>query len=115
MMYGVPNMKTDKEDIVQRRVDLMAAEGITFVTSAHVGRNVDMGELRCAWMPWLRPAPRHACVRLLQHLACLACGLPTARCSLVPPRRALAGTPMTRWCWPPAPQSRATCRSRAAT
>lgn len=25
-MYGVPNMKTDKIDVVQRRVDLMAAE-----------------------------------------------------------------------------------------
>eukprot|EP00850_Spirogloea_muscicola_P006153 SM000029S10448 [mRNA] locus=s29:251852:264982:+ [translate_table: standard] len=37
MMYGVPNMKTDKELVVQRRVDLMAAEGIRFVTQAHVG------------------------------------------------------------------------------
>ncbi|CAI5975562.1 unnamed protein product [Closterium sp. NIES-65] len=37
MMYGVPNMKTDKTHVVQRRVDLMAAEGITFVTNAHVG------------------------------------------------------------------------------
>lgn len=26
MMYGVPNMKTDKTDIVQRRVNLMAEE-----------------------------------------------------------------------------------------
>lgn len=37
MMYGVPNMKTDKIDIVQRRVDLMAAEGVQFVVNAHVG------------------------------------------------------------------------------
>jgi glutamate synthase (NADPH/NADH) len=37
MMYGVPNMKTDKEHIVQRRVDLMAAEGVQFVVTAHVG------------------------------------------------------------------------------
>ncbi|CAI5493255.1 unnamed protein product [Closterium sp. Naga37s-1] len=37
MMYGVPNMKTDKTHVVQRRVDLMAAEGITFVTNAHAG------------------------------------------------------------------------------
>ena len=42
MMYGVPNMKTDKMDIVQRRVDLMAAEGVTFVTNAHIGREVDV-------------------------------------------------------------------------
>ncbi|KAL5719198.1 alanine dehydrogenase [Ranunculus cassubicifolius] len=37
MMYGVPNMKTDKIDIVQRRVDLMTKEGINFVVNAHVG------------------------------------------------------------------------------
>lgn len=37
MMYGVPNMKTDKIDVVQRRVDLMAAEGVQFVVNAHVG------------------------------------------------------------------------------
>lgn len=37
MMYGVPNMKTDKEHIVQRRVDLMADEGVQFVVNAHVG------------------------------------------------------------------------------
>lgn len=41
MMYGVPNMKTDKEGVVQRRVDLMAAEGVTFVTSAHVGADAE--------------------------------------------------------------------------
>ncbi|MCO5549339.1 hypothetical protein L7F22_002808 [Adiantum nelumboides] len=37
MMYGVPNMKTDKMEVVQRRVDLMAAEGIKFVVNANVG------------------------------------------------------------------------------
>lgn len=37
MMYGVPNMKTDKIGVVQRRVNLMAEEGITFVVNAHVG------------------------------------------------------------------------------
>ncbi|EIE24001.1 glutamate synthase, NADH-dependent [Coccomyxa subellipsoidea C-169] len=46
MMYGVPNMKTDKTDVVQRRVDLMAAEGVRFVTNAHVGKNVDMKDVR---------------------------------------------------------------------
>jgi glutamate synthase (NADPH/NADH) len=46
MMYGVPNMKTDKVDVVQRRVDLMAAEGVTFVTSAHVGRDIDVKGIR---------------------------------------------------------------------
>ncbi|ONK69929.1 uncharacterized protein A4U43_C05F28330 [Asparagus officinalis] len=41
MMYGVPNMKADKTDIVQRRVDLMAKEGVKFVVNAHVGKDSD--------------------------------------------------------------------------
>jgi glutamate synthase (NADPH/NADH) small chain len=36
LMYGIPNMKLDKR-LVQRRVDLMAAEGVRFVTSCEVG------------------------------------------------------------------------------
>ena len=36
LMYGIPNMKLDK-GIVQRRVDLMAAEGVEFVVNADVG------------------------------------------------------------------------------
>lgn len=45
LMYGIPNMKLDKK-IVQRRVDLMAAEGITFVTNAHIGADVDAIKIR---------------------------------------------------------------------
>ncbi|XP_059431841.1 glutamate synthase [NADH], amyloplastic-like [Corylus avellana] len=37
MMYGVPNMKTDKVDVVLRRVNLMAQEGVNFVVNASVG------------------------------------------------------------------------------
>ena len=40
LMYGIPNMKLGK-DVVQRRVDLMHAEGIEFVTNADVGGNGD--------------------------------------------------------------------------
>ncbi len=36
LMYGIPNMKLDKQ-IVQRRVDLMAEEGVDFVTRTDVG------------------------------------------------------------------------------
>jgi glutamate synthase (NADPH/NADH) small chain len=36
LMYGIPNMKLDKK-IVQRRIDLMAADGVTFVANTHVG------------------------------------------------------------------------------
>ncbi|XWS48539.1 hypothetical protein CRYUN_Cryun13aG0086800 [Craigia yunnanensis] len=37
MMYGVPNMKADKVDVVQRRVNLMTDEGVKFVVNANVG------------------------------------------------------------------------------
>jgi glutamate synthase (NADPH/NADH) small chain len=38
LMYGIPNMKLDKK-VVQRRVDILAAEGIQFVTHTEVGKN----------------------------------------------------------------------------
>ena len=44
LMYGIPNMKLDKK-IVERRVSLMKAEGVTFITNADVGRNVDAKQL----------------------------------------------------------------------
>ena len=31
MMYGVPNMKTDKQDVVQRRVDLMVRTALSLL------------------------------------------------------------------------------------
>nr|GFA72324.1 glutamate synthase 1 [NADH], chloroplastic isoform X1 [Tanacetum cinerariifolium] len=36
MMYG-PNMKADKINVMQRRVDLLAKEGVNFVVNANVG------------------------------------------------------------------------------
>ena len=39
MMYGVPNMKADKVDVVQRRVDLMEKEGVNFVVNANIGKD----------------------------------------------------------------------------
>ncbi len=39
LMYGIPNMKLDKKAVVQRRIDQMTAEGITFLTSTEVGKN----------------------------------------------------------------------------
>ncbi len=44
LMYGIPNMKLDKA-IVQRRLDLMAAEGITFVTQTEVGKDLPAQQL----------------------------------------------------------------------
>jgi len=45
MRYGIPDFKLGK-DVVQRRCDLMAAEGVTFRTSAEVGVNVPVSELK---------------------------------------------------------------------
>jgi glutamate synthase (NADPH) small chain len=45
LMYGIPNMKLDKQ-VVNRRIDLLKASGIEFVTNADVGRNVDAAKLR---------------------------------------------------------------------
>lgn len=46
LMYGIPNMKLDKQEVVQRRVDLMAAEGIEFVTGVEVGKDISAETLR---------------------------------------------------------------------
>lgn len=45
MMYGVPNMKTDKIDVIQRRVDIMEKEGIRFITNAHIGKDLSVKTL----------------------------------------------------------------------
>ncbi|MFD0695520.1 glutamate synthase subunit beta [Paenibacillus sp. GCM10027628] len=45
LMYGIPNMKLDKK-YVQRRVDLLEAEGVTFITGAHVGVNYPIEKLQ---------------------------------------------------------------------
>jgi len=44
LTYGIPNMKLEKS-VVDRRVDLLRAEGIEFVTSANVGVDVSVEEL----------------------------------------------------------------------
>jgi glutamate synthase (NADPH/NADH) small chain len=45
LMYGIPPMKLDKR-VVDRRVKLMADEGITFATSTWVGRDYPTDRLR---------------------------------------------------------------------
>ncbi len=45
LSLGIPDFKLDKA-IVQRRVDLMAEEGIEFKTGAHVGVNLPVDEIR---------------------------------------------------------------------
>ena len=46
LMYGIPNMKLDKREVVERRVNLMRDEGIKFVTNAHIGVTHDIADIR---------------------------------------------------------------------
>ncbi|HEY7090836.1 MAG TPA: glutamate synthase subunit beta, partial [Tepidisphaeraceae bacterium] len=45
LMYGIPNFKLEKR-IVERRVKLLEAEGVKFVTNANVGKNIKIEKLR---------------------------------------------------------------------
>ncbi len=83
-MYGIPNMKLDK-GVVQRRVDLLAAEGVEFVTCAHVGRQEDF--------------PSGHMTQIMQERGC--------QVKFIDPQQ--AARPNTTPCsWPPAPPSRST-------
>jgi glutamate synthase (NADPH) small chain len=46
LMYGIPNMKLDKQVVVQRRVDLLEAEGVQFVTGCEIGTDYPVDQLR---------------------------------------------------------------------
>ncbi|MEZ0535781.1 glutamate synthase subunit beta [Caldicellulosiruptoraceae bacterium PP1] len=39
LMYGIPNMKLDKKKVVERRINLMKAEGVEFITNTEVGKD----------------------------------------------------------------------------
>lgn len=45
LMYGIPNMKLDK-CVVERRIGLLRAEGISFETGVEIGVDLDPGALR---------------------------------------------------------------------
>ena len=48
LMYGIPNMKLEKW-VVERRKELMEAEGVTFITNADVGRTVSAEEIKSGY------------------------------------------------------------------
>ena len=41
LMYGIPNMKLDKKEVVLRRIKLLEQEGVKFLCNANVGENVE--------------------------------------------------------------------------
>jgi len=64
LTYGIPTMKLSKE-VVQRRVDLMAEEGIIFKTGVNIGKDVTASQLKedynavllCMGATWPRDLP----------------------------------------------------------
>ena len=44
LMYGIPNMKPEKQ-IIDRKINVMKEEGVTFVTGANVGKNYKAAKL----------------------------------------------------------------------
>ena len=46
LMYGIPNMKLDKQDVVMRRIKLLEQEGIKFICNANVGDNYEAQMMR---------------------------------------------------------------------
>lgn len=40
LMYGIPNMKLDKEEVVLRRLNVLEAEGVTFVCNTEIGKDL---------------------------------------------------------------------------
>jgi glutamate synthase (NADPH/NADH) small chain len=46
LMYGIPNMKLDKKEIVERRITLMEAEGVVFQCNVFISENSDWSPSR---------------------------------------------------------------------
>ena len=45
LMYGIPNMKLDKREVVLRRLNLMEEEGIKFVCDTEIGKTIPADQL----------------------------------------------------------------------
>jgi glutamate synthase (NADPH/NADH) small chain len=45
LMYGIPNMKLDKNEVVLRRIRLLEQEGVKFVTNTEIGKNYPAQQL----------------------------------------------------------------------
>jgi len=45
LMYGIPNMKLEKQSVVMRRIDLLTAEGVTFVCNTEIGKDLPAASL----------------------------------------------------------------------
>jgi len=46
LMYGIPNMKLDKKDVVLRRIQLLEDEGVRFICNTNIGTDLAVEKLR---------------------------------------------------------------------
>jgi glutamate synthase (NADPH) small chain len=46
LMYGIPNMKLDKEQVLLRRVKLMEEEGVRFITGTEIGKDITAVQIK---------------------------------------------------------------------
>ncbi len=46
LMYGIPNMKLDKREVVERRIRLLEQEGIRFVADTEIGKDIPADKLK---------------------------------------------------------------------
>jgi glutamate synthase (NADPH/NADH) small chain len=46
LMYGIPNMKLDKRNVLLRRLNLLQQEGVTFACNTEVGKDLPVAQLR---------------------------------------------------------------------
>ncbi|ONI47836.1 glutamate synthase [Candidatus Epulonipiscioides saccharophilum] len=44
LMYGIPNMKIEKQ-IIDRRINIMKAEGVNFILNSDIGLTIDVSEI----------------------------------------------------------------------
>jgi glutamate synthase (NADPH) small chain len=45
LMYGIPNMKLDKQEVVLRRLQVLEAEGVKFICNTEIGKDIPADQL----------------------------------------------------------------------
>lgn len=45
LMYGIPNMKLDKKQVVLRRIELLEQEGVEFICNTEIGKDIPVEKL----------------------------------------------------------------------
>ena len=117
LMYGVPNMKLDKKGVVDRRVDIMRAEGVEFRGrrgGRRRGRRRQRAEAAQGHGRARAGHRRHAATRP-QHPGTGSCAASSTPWTSSPPTPRVCSTPRCRTASSSAPRASACWSSAAAT